>query len=856
MISRIRALLSSLDLKQLDVRRIDLAMAWAQRHPLAAAAYNLGNYAFLGSIKVVQWAALSAVRLRNRFREEEPRNTAPFTAETKYPVRIIPAQPRVLILAEDTIPQCFEYRVRQKLEMLAELGWEATWLSWPDIEEVRRELHFFDVIVLYRVPGFDAVLSIIEYALSLNKLLIYDLDDLVFDRVQLEKKFSGNRGQLSSKVYRELLTGADLYRRAMSLIPFCIVSTESLKEQVEGSVGSTGFILPNGLSTTLRRGLDSTFAPGDPDLVIIFYGSGTKTHDADFMMVTPVMLELLEEHPEAKLVIAGHLQIDAGFQRFGDRVQTIELLDYASYLEVLKCAHINIAPLEPGVFADCKSEIKWLEAGMLGVPSVVSGTLTFRQAIRQGETGFLADTPAEWKSMLGGLVAQADLRSRTGHAAKAEILLRYDRRQLAGQFELIFGECVKRSPAVCRSDPDAVRGQRVLMVNTLYPPQSMGGATRVVKDLVDALNTSYGKSYEVIVFTCDVHDTRPYHLNEYVQDGVVVLSVSVPMRPDLERLYEDEKIQRLFERVLRYHQPDIVHFHSVQRLTASMLLAAAERNVPYVVTLHDSWWISDHPFMIDDRGNTLPRNISNPLVAARYSTNFNATADRNRFLRDRLRGARALIAVSGYQRELYSGNGFDHTLTLENGVATPGGFTRNDNRKLVLGYAGGKSEHKGYYFLKECVSEVQLENTGVVVIDIFSKSTHARAEKWGETPVEIHPRFDFSNIGAFYSLIDVMVVPSMWPESFGLVAREAALLGLWVIASDSGGLKGSVIEGKTGYFYPQGNRNAFMDILSDLDRNWMKYKQPVDPASVASLGINSVQQNAKATHELYQSILT
>lgn len=856
MISRIKALFSSIDLKQLDTRRIDLAMAWAQRHPAATAVYNLGNYVFLGFAKAMQWAVLSTVKLRNRIKDGSADDAPGQSIAADYPVRTLPAQPRVLILAENSIPQCYEYRVRQKLEMLEELGWDAAWLPWSEVEEVRRELHFHDVLVLYRVPGFDAVMSIAEYALSLNKLLIYDLDDLVFDRDQLEKKFSGNRGQLTQKVYRDLLSGADLYRKLMSITPFCIVSTESLKEQVEGTGEVTGYILPNGLSTTLMEALEPGFATGDPESVIIFYGSGTKTHDADFMMVTPVLLDLLDQQPHTKLVIAGPLLIDPEFEQFGNRVQTIEFLEYASYLEVLKCIHINIAPLEPGVFADCKSEIKWLEAGMLGVPSVVSGTRTFRQAIRQGETGFLADTPAEWRSMLGELIADADLRSRIGEAAHADIAHRYQRRRLAEEFQMIIDQCIDQWPRVCRPQAAVSPRRRLLMVNTLYPPQSMGGATRIVKDLVDTLTREHGDGYEIMVFTCDVHDTRPYHLNEYVQDGVIVMSLSVPMRPDLERLYEDGRVRQLFERVLSYFGPDIVHFHSVQRLTASMLLATEQSDTPYIVSLHDSWWISDHPFMIDDRGNMLPQNISNPLVASRFSTDFNATAARNRFLRDRLRSAHTLVAVSGYQCELYSDNGFTNTVSIENGVDIPPGFTRNKMQKLVLGFAGGISEHKGYYLLKECVSELRLEHIEIVIVDIFSKSAHAKTEKWGETRIVVHPRFEFLNIGAFYSLLDAVVVPSMWPESFGLVAREASLLGLWVIASDSGGLKGAVIEGETGFSFPQGDRQAFGNILLELDQNWTRYKRPVDPDQINRLGINSVAKNAEATHQLYQRILS
>ena len=857
MISRIKSIFASFDLRRLDKRRIDLAMAWAQRHPMAAATYNLGNYLFLAIIRI----GLSAVQLSKglKYRLKRGDNAAGEVigeAREDHPVRPIPDEPRILLLAEDSIPQCFEYRVRQKLEILDTLGWEAEWLPWSDIERVRRAVHFFDVIVLYRVPGFDAVLSIIKYANSLNKLLIYDLDDLVFDRAQLEKKFSVNRGQLSNKEYRELLTGADLYHKAMSLIPYCIASTEPLRKQVEKIENVKGFVLPNGISTALASETRSVFADKEADAVVIFYGSGTKTHDADFLLITPVLLDLLAAHSEVKLVITGPVQTDPGFRKFEDRVVHIEFLEYSAYLEVLAYTDINIAPLEPGVFADCKSEIKWLEAGMLGVPSVVSGTHTYKQIIEQGETGFLADSTDEWKSTLSKLITRADLRQRVGQSAKARISGSYGHEQLGRRLREIVDQCIDQSPCVQRTDHQTVKKHRLLLVNTLYLPQAMGGATRIVKYLVDGLLSLYGDQYEVRVFTCDIWNTQPYQVREFVHQGTTVTSISVPMRPNLERSYEDDSAGEIFRRAIDYFQADIVHFHSIQRLTASMLLAAEISGVPYLVTLHDSWWISDHPFMIADNGQLLPQNVSNPLVANKYSADLNATVTRNRYLRQRLSGAAALIAVSPYQRDLYRGNGYEQTKVIENGVARPTNFCRNQKEKLVLGYAGGISIHKGYYFLKDNIERAALNNIEVVLVDLFSRSPATRSEKWGHTEVKIYPKFDFSRMGEFYSLIDVLVVPSLWPESFGLVAREASLLGLWVVTSDAGGLSGTVIENKSGHSFAPGDSRRFQEILRELDFNRQKYKRPVPQQVISMLNINTVEQNVDSTHQLYQQILS
>ena len=53
-------------------------------------------------------------------------------------------------------------------------------------------------------------------------------------------------------------------------------------------------------------------------------------------------------------------------------------------------------------------------------------------------------------------------------------------------------------------------------------------------------------------------------------------------------------------------------------------------------------------------------------------------------------------------------------------------------------------------------------------------------------------------MNSFYTSQDVLVAPSIWPESFGLVTREALQLGLWVIASDIGALAEPIEDGVNG----------------------------------------------------------
>jgi glycosyltransferase involved in cell wall biosynthesis len=60
------------------------------------------------------------------------------------------------------------------------------------------------------------------------------------------------------------------------------------------------------------------------------------------------------------------------------------------------------------------------------------------------------------------------------------------------------------------------------------------------------------------------------------------------------------------------------------------------------------------------------------------------------------------------------------------------------------------------------------------------------------------------------------VVPSIWPEPFGLVALEAGAAGKAVVAADAGGLRDIVVDGRTGLLVPPGDRGALAVALSRL----------------------------------------
>lgn len=63
---------------------------------------------------------------------------------------------------------------------------------------------------------------------------------------------------------------------------------------------------------------------------------------------------------------------------------------------------------------------------------------------------------------------------------------------------------------------------------------------------------------------------------------------------------------------------------------------------------------------------------------------------------------------------------------------------------------------------------------------------------------------------------DVCVVPSVWPEPFGIPAVEAMAIGLPVVASRGGGLKEIVIDRETGLLVEPGNPSSLAEAMLRL----------------------------------------
>ena len=78
-----------------------------------------------------------------------------------------------------------------------------------------------------------------------------------------------------------------------------------------------------------------------------------------------------------------------------------------------------------------------------------------------------------------------------------------------------------------------------------------------------------------------------------------------------------------------------------------------------------------------------------------------------------------------------------------------------------------------------------------------------------------------TELGEAYAIADCLVLPSDYPETWGLVVNEALATGLPCVVSDAVGCAPDLIrDGESGYVYPLGNVEALAAALAKV--RWRK----------------------------------
>lgn len=711
---------------------------------------------------------------------------------------------RVLIVAEMSIPQCKKYRVDQKAELFSELGIETKIVDWTRFDEVRTQLQIHPIVIFYRVPAVPEVILLMEESRRLGLHTLWEVDDLIFDpEGYLSNK---NLDRLDSKSRNGLLVGMKLYREALLLCDEGIASTNVLARVMTETTYRPAYVVENALDvetiTIARKIRDKNKQRVKPNNeIIIVYGSGTKTHDIDFLCASEAIHNVLSKRSNVKLRIIGELNIEARFDKFSHRIERVPFTTFEGYLEKVASADVSIAPLEQSIFNDAKSNIKFLEASILGLPSVCSPAQAFKSAIRDGETGILASSPGEWEQALLALIDDQALRIRMGGKALHTVLLAYSPENIAQQQLAPLLENLQKPKS------DVIR---ILLANIYFAPQSYGGATIVAEEIAQRLATK--ENVEVYAFTSWSNNDAPdYGLVRYDAKGTTVFAVKVPTVRTRLMDIKDDTMGEVFKEVLSAIKPNIVQLHSIQTLGVELATVCRASGIPYTITLHDAWWLCERQFMVTGEHKFCNQEWIDPNICGACVQDRHFNRERTEIVLSRLVQADGIISPSKYFKKLHMQNGLgdEQIFVNKNGIKKPSpAYTCTPSDRIRFGYVGGSTPIKGYDLVRKAYSELPACDIELVLVDNTLNQGYSTVNFRGmnaSNPVRVVPAYTQETIDEFFSQIDVLLFPSQWKESFGLTVREALIRDVWVIVTDAGGAAEDIVPGENGDIIPISN---------------------------------------------------
>lgn len=364
---------------------------------------------------------------------------------------------------------------------------------------------------------------------------------------------------------------------------------------------------------------------------------------------------------------------------------------------------------------------------------------------------------------------------------------------------------------------------KILMISDFYPP-FIGGMCNYVQTLSKNL---VKKGHQVIV--CSIGNKWLSNLvNNY---GVKVIRFegffqSIPfLFKNLNERYpppiRDFCISRKLEKIIIDEKPDIIHAHGW--LLYSLLECKKNFGIPLIVTLHDYGYICPKKNLL--KGNSLCNKFLT-IECINCARNMYGIA-KSTFLYYSLRlNKRKLmlvdkyIAVSSFVKDLYSKqlNINDNKITIIPNFIEQDKHVSCLKRNIIYDdfilFVGALSPHKGVNILikayEKLNTKTKLVLIGKKVQDYSFKSTNK---------IKIIENAPSHIIIEAYMKCRFVVIPSIWPEPFGLVALEAMSYNKAIIASNIGGLKDIIINKKTGILIPPYNISKLKDAMQYLLEN-------------------------------------
>jgi glycosyltransferase involved in cell wall biosynthesis len=401
---------------------------------------------------------------------------------------------------------------------------------------------------------------------------------------------------------------------------------------------------------------------------------------------------------------------------------------------------------------------------------------------------------------------------------------------------------------------------KILLVNKFH--YLKGGSETYYFELAKLLEEH---GHEVAFFSMENEKNIKTNNKEYFVKEIDMNSKDITKA--LKVIYNKEN-KKLMEQALDEFKPDIVHVNNFQRqLTASVIDAAKERNIPVVFTAHDVQAICPAILMMDSQ-----RNICEECMGGKYLNCVKKKCVKNSLLKSVLGAVEAkyyrlkkvytekidyvLPPSEFYMKKLIKdGIPKDKISYIHNFIDVDSFDVKTEDKGYAL-YFGRLSREKGILNLINAFAKIEKGNlyiagTGPEQEEVEQVIKDNKLEK----RVKLLGFLNKDEMKETIRNCKFVVVPSIWYENCPYSVIETLCTGKPVIGADIGGIPELVKDNENGFIYKYDSIEELSDKMKTLFENDKLVKQFSKKAKEIAKEQYSKENYYKKIIKIYNKVL-
>lgn len=313
---------------------------------------------------------------------------------------------KVVYFYEKPDSSTFRYRVYNMCQSLeSSTEWTGVYFFEKEIPEVMHYLNEIDALIFCRTRWSLPFDQLIEKAKQKKIPVLFDIDDLVFNLDKVPLVMHTLNTPFTEDTTAHWFSYSSRLWQLGKKCDATIGTNSYISGHLKNTFNTPSYSICNFLNNEQIQASKALFEqPNKNPTFTLGYFSGSASHANDFARIAPEIAEVLSDFPEIQLEVGGFMEFPPSLKSFvkAKRINHSSFVDFITLQKKISKVDVNLIPLIDNEFTQCKSELKFFEAAIVGTVTLATPTHVYQENIQQGKTGYLCEE-GDWYTTIKAL---------------------------------------------------------------------------------------------------------------------------------------------------------------------------------------------------------------------------------------------------------------------------------------------------------------------------------------------------------------------------------------------------------------------------------------------------------------------